>query len=170
MFLFAESVASHKAHALPNARSLTLEEEITLDQSVFDDSLTPVDVEVCGAGAQEYREELLWWLLSAYAEDYKRGSPLHMGMSLSLREDGHVDSILLCARRRLLIIRLWHQETRSSHTEFVFERKSDLARLLYSRIDVEKQRVQVSGFQAALQVGFVATRTLSMSDEFRVDD
>ncbi|CAO1635553.1 unnamed protein product [Parajaminaea phylloscopi] len=143
----------HRAHhhALPSARSLSLDEEITLDDSVYSEAMAPIDVEICGAGAQEYREDLLWWLTAAYAEEYRQGAPLLMGMALSLRENGHVDSILLCAHRRLLIIRIRHQTDRFHHSEFVFDRKCDLARLLYGKLQVERQQIQPAGFHGALQ-------------------
>lgn len=123
-------------HALANFQSLSLGEEITVKASVSDEKILPIDVETCGADAQEYRENLPWWLVADFSEEYKEGTPLLMGTTLSLQDSGRVDSIILCAHFRMIVIKIWHLSDRCHHSEFLLDHRSDLTRFLYGRLQI----------------------------------
>lgn len=88
--------------------------------------------------------------------------PVPMGIALSLQENGHVDSIILCCYRRALIIRIRQAVTRWQSKELLLDKSDDLARLLYGKLSVEYKKIQLAGFHAALQVKRCCTATSSM--------
>ena len=161
----AQSVPASQLRAaqnsLPRAQHLTFEEELTHDDAsdANPDEIAPIDVEVCGVGATQYDESYLWWLLSPFHRDLRAKEPLIVGMSLSLQINGQVDAILLSTRRRLLVIRTRHllddrgynRAGKTRFSEHLIDKNDKLGALLYHRLYVEGQRVNLVGFHGALQ-------------------
>lgn len=143
------------ASTLPKPRKLTKHEHLTEDASLLVEDgpeVFPIETEICGVGAGEYAEEYIWWLLAALLKDAEADRPLVVGCSLSLQVSGHVDAILLCVRRRLLVIRLRHSLTRFRVEEHLVSKSDHIGALLFGRLFVEGKKVQLVGFHGALQV------------------
>lgn len=140
--------------SLPKQRKLTFDEDLQMDDSVYGKEISPIDVEVCGAGCQPYDDALLCWLVAAYGADIetKPKVPLVLGLALCLHVNGQLESIILSAHRRMLIVRVRHEVSRFRSEDYLIDVKNDLARLFYGRVLVEKQKIHPVGFHGALQV------------------